>query len=369
MDRPGALLPRPVRLVALALLTAPILSCASHSKPAPAPRAPRAVAQPEHSNPFRDPVARAALREKALALLVAGASSPNAEQRANSIEGLGLVPTRLEPIARETLSDDNLAVRAVAAMMIGRARFTRLIPAVEPLLYDPSPMVRASAMYALSRCRRLIDLTPLADMLEDPSPHLRAHAAFLLGELGERTALGPLREAARDPMSRFSAIEVKITQLQIAEARIKLGDDDALQEVRAALYPSRIEELEATVLAAQIIGEVKDRGGTAQLVGLTAAKDDAGQLMPAEVRLAAAGSLAQLGQPRGSFIARELSHDTHATVRAQAAYVFGQTGQVENLGDLAPMLEDENELVRVAAAAGILRITESGARASAGSEK
>src|SRR5258705_369680 len=82
------------------------------------------------------------------------------------------VPARLEPLIRDALADENLAVRSVAAMMVGRARFTSALSQVEPLLRDTSPMVRASALYALSRCGRKVDLTPLAGLLEDTSAHV-----------------------------------------------------------------------------------------------------------------------------------------------------------------------------------------------------
>jgi HEAT repeat protein len=310
------------------------------------------------------------LRERAIGLLTAAATGKSAEPRANAIEALSAVPTRLEPFVRAALVDENLAVRTVGAMMVGRAKLTASAPFVVPLLRDESPMVRAAAMYALNRCGHPVDMTPLADLLQDSSPRVRAHAAFVLGEAGEASAIALLREAGKDPMPRAALPEVRLMQLQMAEARIKLGDDDALHEVRAALYPARSEDLEATALAAQIVGQVRDKASMEQLILLTAMKDDAGRLMPPEIRLAAAGSLARLGQPKGSFIAREYAASDHATQRAQSAYVFGETGQMGNLVPLATLMDDRNELVRVAAAAAVLKITDGGtggARSARGS--
>ena len=76
-----------------------------------------------------------------------------------------------------------------------------------------------------------------------------------------------------------------------------------MDTVRSALYPSRPEELEATALAVQIIGEVHDRGAIDQLIYLVDEETD--RPMPAEVRLAVAGALAKLGLREGGFIADE----------------------------------------------------------------
>src|SRR5690606_25134635 len=127
--------------------------------------------------------------------------------------------------------------------------------AVRPLVRDESPMARLAAVYALHRCGDTspdADLTPLGAALWDESPRVRAHAAFILGEIGDPSAIPMLRDSLRAPANRVSRSEVRLTQLQIAEARIKLGDEEPLHEVRAALYPSRPDDLEATALAAQI---------------------------------------------------------------------------------------------------------------------
>lgn len=307
---------------------------------------------------FSDPVARGQLRERAISLLSSAAAGPSPEQRANAIEALGAVPTRLEATLRAALTDESPAVRTVAAAMVGRARMTSSVSFVEPLTRDSFVMARASAIYALKRCGQEPDLSPFTDFLEDPSPKVRAHAAFLLGDLGDASAVGLLRDAAHDPMPRAAQGEVKLLQLQIAEARAKLGDDTALPEVRAALFPARNDDLEATALAAQIVGQVQDRASINQLINLTSMKDSSGKPMPPEVRLACAGALAHLGLPQGAFIAREYLPSRTPALRAQAAYILGETGQAENLVQLESLMNDENGLVRIAAAAAILRVSE-----------
>lgn len=304
-----------------------------------------------------DPVALSQLRERAIGILTASAASTSPEERANAIEALIPMPARLKPVATAGLNDSNPGVRAIAAMAVGKTRLTELAPLVRPLLSDPLPQVRANAIYALLRLDEPIDPSPLAEMLGDPSPQVRAQAAFILGELGEKSAVGPLREAQRRGMARAAPGSVRAMELQFAEARAKLGDDEALIDIRTALFPARSEDLEATALAAQIVGQIGDRGSTDRLMFLTAEWDQNRQPMPAEIRLAAAGSLAKLGHRQGSFIAEMYKASPNDVLRAQAAIVFGDTGWTDNLAILTPMLDDPSGRVRVAAAAAITKIT------------
>lgn len=305
---------------------------------------------------------RGALRERALELLTNLATTGTPEERANAIEALGPTPARLSAVAEPALRDPNPAVRTVALVAGGKAKLPGFAGRVRPLMNDDSPFVRAAALFALKRLGERIDLSPLGTLLEDPSPRVRAHAAFLLGELGETSALGPLRDAARAPLARAGAGEVRVMELQIAEARVKLGDEAGLADLRSALFPARVEDLEGAVLAMQVLGQVKDKSSINRLIQLTAVKDETGAPLPGELRMSAAAALARLGQPSGSYIGREYFISGSDTLRAQAAFLFGETGRPENLQLLERMLTDPVGRVRIAAASSIVKVTEAEAR-------
>jgi HEAT repeat protein len=195
-------------------------------------------------------------------------------------------------------------------------------------------------------------------MLFDPSALTRAQAAYVIGELGEKSAIGPLREAHKEISARANPTEVRLSDLQIAEARVKLGDDSALADIRAALYPAKPEDLEASALAVQIVGQIKDTVSVNRLIELTNPKDSGGQDMPGEIRMAAAAALARLGQPQGSYIAREYFQGGKESLRAQAASLFGETQRPENLQIVSRLMEDPDGRVRVSAAAAVVKITD-----------
>ncbi len=311
---------------------------------------------------FTKLVARTALRERALGLLSQMTAAQQPEVRANAAEALAATPTRLKPHAAALLTDPNPGVRGVTAMAVGKAKLEGFGDELRRISRESNPVVRISALYALRNTGEEVDLSPLGDMLLSPQPRVRAQAAFVLGELGDASALPMLREVARAADVHGSYGEIRSMELQIAEARAKLGDIEAMHEIRAALFPAQPDDLEATALACQIVGGLRDRTQVDRLVNLTTMKDDHGQTMPAEVRLAAAGALAKIGLRQGSFIAAEYVHSTVEPQRSQAAYVLGETGQIANLVTLEKMLEDPSGRVQVAAAAAIVRITDAPAR-------
>lgn len=304
-------------------------------------------------------VSKGELRERALSTLQGIAASGTPEERGNAIEALSKTPARLSGIIEPALSDPSPGLRSLAAMVIGKARLEGHGDQLAVMVSDQSVFVRSAALFALKRTGARVDLSQIADMLVDSQARVRAQGAFILGELGEKSALGPLREAARDAMSRANPAEVRLMQLQVGEARVKLGEEAGLSDIRAALFPARSEDLEATALACQIIGEVRDQSSVNQLINLTQQKDDSGAPMPAEIRLAAAGGLARVGrQPRNAAaIAREYLSNPSDAIRAQAAYVLGESGDYDSLGALDELMKDSVGRVRVAAAAAIVKIT------------
>lgn len=297
------------------------------------------------------------LREHAINQLMTMTSDDAPEIRANAIEALSSVKARVEPIVAIALTDSNDGVRSVAAMVAAREYLNSLAPSIRILLNDSSPFVRASAMYALNTFGEDIDISEISVLLlEHQNSRVRSHAAFILGELGETSAIPLLQNALHEPLANASPIEKKLYWLQISEALIKLGNEERIDSIRAALYPSRPGDLEATALAVQIIGQLKDETSIDQLIYLSDPNSDT--QMPAEVRLGVAQALARMGHTEGAFVADEFMSSSIDTVRAQSAAVYGLTRGRGNLGNLEMMmLNDPSRLTQVAAAGAIIQYT------------
>ncbi|MHC5003797.1 MAG: HEAT repeat domain-containing protein [Planctomycetota bacterium] len=293
-------------------------------------------------------------RAAAIAVLQEAVDADVPLLRANGIESLQHAPAYLDGAVRRGLADDNRGVRFVAAMTVGRVRLESLSHLLEPLLADPSPSVRAAAIYALNRCGRPADVNPLGVMLLGDDPEVKANAAMVLGELGNPSAVPMLRAARGRGMPRVSAAQARIVDLQIAEAMVKLGADEELEGIRAALFVPP-EQGELTALACQICARVGDRAVINNLQDL-ATRTGAWQQSP-EVRMAATMALAELEPSRYlAEIPLEYLPSERPELRAQAALTLGAGGRAEDLSVLTARLGDPNPMVQVSAAAAILQI-------------
>jgi len=344
------------------------------------PPAPRALAE------YGDPVVRSVLRERALETLERAARSETALLRANAIEALQLAPSRAEPFVMDGLSDENSGVRFVAAMTAGRLKLRRAASFLDQLRVDGDARVRMAAIYGLDRLGVEVNPSPVGAGLRDASLSVRTQAAFVLGELGDATAAPMLREASArsapgERRGPRAALEAALMRLQIAEALIKLGEDDVESVLRSALHPGTRDEVEAAVLATQIIGELRIESATSQLVGLIEETvPGSGEsvdvrrrsyLWPLELRLAAALALTKMNELGGVFVADLAFDHPDPAVRSQAAFVYGYAARSIDLAKLELLTRDANPLVTVAASAGVLRALErsdgeAGAGAGAG---
>lgn len=278
--------------------------------------------------------------------------------RGNALEALLEAPGRATIWLERGLTDQSPGVRAVALGGIAEAGRADLAAQAAPLLRDRSPFVRLNAAYALAANgddRGTQEI--VRALMQSDDPRLRAQAAYVLGELDNRSAVPLLRDAAARPMPLAPEGGVRLMNLQLSEAMVKLGDSEQIQPIRAALYPASAQDLEATALAARILGEVGDRASETQLAFLTARLDDRGNMLPPEVRLSAVYALAQLGKTQGDTIALAYLDDPRATIRALSALVLGEIGKTQHLDTIRPLLADPDPSVRVHAAAAVVRLT------------
>ena len=295
------------------------------------------------------------MRANAVRMLEDASRSPDAMLRAISLEALEHDPEALEPVVRRGLGDPNPGVRFVAAMVGSKAKLPGLAPLVEPLLLDANDSVRASAILALHRAGRNVDPSPLARMIVAPTADVRGNAAMVLGEMGNRSALPMLADALGAPMPKALPAQVRVVDLQIGEAMVKLGDTGQLEPIHAALF-SRSDQGECIALACQIVGTLRDQTALPMLQRLI----DANGLdtRPAEIRLVAAVAVMHI-TPMGPPALVELgllgARDTRPEVRGIAAKLLGFFRSPEADVALGRLLRDRDPAVQVATAAAILR--------------
>jgi hypothetical protein len=297
---------------------------------------------------------RGTLRESAIEVLQQAAESTNPMLRANAIESLHHAPDEAQSIVQRALGDPNRGVRFIAAMTVGDLALCELSSLVRPLLHDESQSVQAAAIYALDRCDEEPDPNPLASMIFSDNPEVRANAAVVLGRMGNRSAIHMLRSAVGREMPRVPIERIRIIDLQIAEAIVKLGDDRQLDVIRAALFAPVAEQGEIVALACQMAGRLEDRRALTNLRDL--ATREGQRRMPPEIRLAATEAIARL-DPGAAPLEVALRHADSERFdhRAQAAVTLGAIDHPAALNALMQLLADSNPLVQVSAAGGLLQ--------------
>jgi len=274
--------------------------------------------------------------------------------RAIAIEAMEHDPTVLEPAVRRGLGDPNPGVRFCAAVVGSKAGLPGLAPLVEPLLLDTNQSVQAGAILALHRCGRAVDPTPLAAMVVSPSPEIRGNAVMVLGDLGNRTAMPLLKQGFETPMPRAMPAAVRVVDLQIAEAMVKLGDMSQLEPIHAALF-SRSDQGECIALACQIVGTLRDKSSLPMLQRLIDAGGD--DTRPLEIRLVAAIACMKILSP-GPEALGELgllgAQDKRPEVRALAARLLGWFQTPQAAASLSQLLRDRDPSVQISAAASLI---------------
>ena len=310
------------------------------------------------------PVPIASPRERAVTILTQASHSDWAQLRANALEALISQPELLRREVLSGLADENRGVRFVATMAIARAQLCDLTSFIEPLLKDPSDSVRAAAIYALSKCGEEIDPSPLGEMAFSSDPEVRANAYLVLGLLGNPSAQPLIRASLSYSFGLVDPVRIRLVELQGAAALVRLGDHQEIEPIRAALF-APTEQAEITALAIQLLNQLHDEGARQMLVRLVEAPSN--EARPPEIRLAAAEAIAQLGarEPQPLLrLAQEYLESPNPATRAQVASLLSVTDDGTSVTFLTDLMGDQDALVRLAAAGGLLQLA-----SSDGSEK
>jgi cyclophilin family peptidyl-prolyl cis-trans isomerase/HEAT repeat protein len=281
---------------------------------------------------------------------------------------------------RRALAHQEPAVRARAALAVGRLQDSTTVPDLLPLLHDTSAEVRREAAFALGQIGSRAARAPLVTLLADRDTLLVDLAIEALGKLGDR--------GATPAVAQFLGSGVPLLRGEAAVALWRLADSTALDalierhsdpdpEVRwRVLYalekivaPDRVVLIAALHLddpewlvrayAARTLGRQKSPRGTAYLLQKLADREPA-------VVVNALRALEQIADSTcvrcASTVLAALSHD-HPYVRVTAAPVLGQYAVIAHtdtavrravLDSLAAHLGDRDAATRGACARALL---------------
>jgi HEAT repeat protein len=345
--------------------------------------------------------------EKSIAALVHAIVSDDREARLHAHEGI--IRSRAVsalPGLTEHLHDSNRDVREKIIRIFGEIGGGEQLPAVIEALNDKDAVVRLAAVQALRRLRGDNVVEALDTKCNDTDANVRAESARTLGMLGERKALPKLVELLRDSNGFVRAAA--------AEALGKLGDRSATSALIAVLTGdnkeaasaseqeglvigtqpgslpeiARMKVIEEKIIAAKALGDIRDPASVDPLIEHGLKSEDAG------LRAESAVSLGKIGEPRavepledavrpyyeaapaeakGITIATgpidekaRLMKEKESRVRASVVWALGRLGDASAKEIVTRAVDDENSLVRDAAAEALARISEKEEKVAAG---
>jgi cyclophilin family peptidyl-prolyl cis-trans isomerase/HEAT repeat protein len=241
------------------------------------------------------------------------------------------------------LADDDAAVRARAALALGRLQDSTAVPALGKLVGDPSDDVRVSAAFALGQTFTVSSAAHLLTFASDKSDEVQAAAVEALGKTKSREAVRPLirmLDSRRTGLASRAALSLAF-----------LGDSTALPALWKAAG-SRDEEMRWHVAyALENIPHAKSLKVLAKL-----AKDKSWL-----VRSYAARALGKTPSDGSAAVLGTLSSDADWHVRVNAARSLGAFPASTGVPHLVSMLDDRSFQVKAAACASLGKLASSDA--------
>jgi HEAT repeat protein len=296
--------------------------------------------------------------ERAMAMLQDQSHSADPKVRANCIEALqvGNDP-RGEEVIEEGLHDKDAGVRFVAAMTAGQRKLEKVRPTLNTLVTaDPDENVRMGCVYAL---RRLGDTSHWGDLgaaMESKNWEVRANAALVAGMGGDREDQALLEHYRNDA-------DVRV-RFEITAALARLGNPEA-QRIVASESLNRYAEDQYHAMAVcaylpQNVGVSPLLQGLSDVPPKLPPNTDVAQVnyLTTCRQLMAARALAKLkyNNKRAAEVAILNGNSPDPQLRALALLALGDMLTSPDAPKLDPFLVDEDNGVKLAAAAAVVNI-------------
>jgi HEAT repeat protein len=294
---------------------------------------------------------------------------PNPDVRERIMEIFGAIGGEDQlPAVIEGSSDPDPTVQLAAVTALRKMRERGGADVLLSKISDPNPHVRAVAARALGDMGDRTVSAKLVPLLRDESGYVRSAAAEALGKLGDRTAIAPLIQvlAGQRPLengqgesglvignnSTFLAEMSKLTEVQqksrVVEALGVLRAPEAVDPI--IKYGLKADDASLRAVSAYSLGEIRDARAVEPL-------QDAVRpyYKTAPVDLENVIDTGSAGPVPDSM---RIQREQEARVRASVAWALGQIGDGAAHDTLEQALNDQNSLVRDAAAEALAKISE-----------
>jgi HEAT repeat protein len=337
--------------------------------------------------------------EKAVAALVQAIVSENREARFHAHEAIiSCKAVAALPQLAKYIHHTNRDVREKIVKIFGEIGGRDQVPYVTAALTDPDPVVRLAAVQALRKLQGEGMLEALQTKCNDVDPNVRAESARALGAIGDRKAVpklvellhddnGFVRSAAAESLGQLGDRTATIALIQVLTGEKPHPAQGAEQEglvisTRPGALPDivKLKLVEEKINATKALGDIRDPLAVDALIENGLKAEDPG------LRAESAVSLGKIGEPRavnpleatvrpyydsvpqdsqGLTISTgpmdetmRLRKEKESRVRASVAWALGQIADPSAQEILRRAMNDDNSLVRDAAAEALAKIAE-----------
>lgn len=345
--------------------------------------------------------------ERAVAALVQAIVSENREARFHAHEAIisCRAVSALPQLARY-VHHENRDVREKIIRIFGEIGGSEQVPFVTDALNDPDPVVRLAAVQALRKLQGAGTVESLETKCNDADPNVRAESARALGNVGDRKAVpklvellhddnGFVRSAAAESLGQLGdrTATVALIQVLTGEKPRPAGaseQDGLVISAQSGTLPeiAKLKLVEEKINATKALGDIRDPVAVDALIEHGLKAEDPG------LRAESAVSLGKIGEERavkpleatvkpyydavpedsqGLTISTgpidenmRLRKEKESRVRASVAWALGQIADPSAQEILRRAVNDDNSLVRDAAAEALAKISEKQERVAEG---
>ena len=280
------------------------------------------------------------LQNKARAEVDAAIQSSNEIIRAHALEALKDLKLPESPaIIVNALTDTSPLVRKAAALAAGEMQIHEAATQLNQNYETAQTQEMIAIIYALHRLGDTTHTRELQNTITDLRPQVRGDTVMVMGMLGERSAIPYL-------MQRLGKDDNATIRLESAEALWRLGDERGMDELIGATLSKYPDDQMVALLA---LAQPRDTRVLGHIEG------QFWNDYP-EVRLVAARAAGMLGSDRGLPFALQSAEAKDWRQRFLSAFALQAIARPDTQAALGAMMTDDNQDVRLAAAAALLVI-------------
>ena len=285
---------------------------------------------------------------------------PDTRVRLKAIEVLGVIrdPSSVAPLLTK-IDDREQIIRLAAIETLGQLKEPRAIESLSSLLTRPDPNVRVTTITALGEIGSLCCIEKISECLNDDDKYIRSAAILALTNIGHPSAIVQLTEALTREVEDDALSSLVVYALETLDPDWEESEDTdrALSHLISRFKDEKLAETKRRSIAATFARINRHWTDEEWAESL---KDELLELMNDENPLVREAAAEGLGEMRDASIlgslTSALANEPDWSVRCDILYALGEIKDTRAVKTLCRSLEDSIPRVRFSAAVALGKI-------------